>query len=142
MVPTRPEFFQLCGSTIVTDAYVIAASQDIVYRCLVPVGVIVSEGFDYGGSLSSMGCSMLRSAGSTLYGESEYNASASHSIGLWEDTGRGSRGLSMESCLEAMSTVRGEGLSVREPRSRSSMSRQRGAIGRSHPYGTEILWQK
>ena len=73
---------------MVTDAHGIAANQDAMYGCLVAEGVTASEGFDCGVSLSLMGCSMFCSAGSSLYEEVEYNASASGSIGLWEGSGR------------------------------------------------------
>ena len=44
----------------------------------------------------------------------------------------------MESCLEALSKIRGEGLSGREPRSDFNMIRQRGHIGWSPPSRSEI----
>ncbi len=45
----------------------------------------------------------------------------------------------MESCLETLSTVRGEGLCEREPQSGSSML---GAIGKSSTPGVEIVLER
>ena len=70
------------------DATGFAASQYVLYGCLVPGGVAASEGFDGGGSLSFRGCYVSDNAGSSLCGDVEYNARSSGRSCPCEGAGR------------------------------------------------------
>ena len=99
------------------DASRLDASQYLLDGHIVPGGIATPEGFDGSGPYSFGACLSTRGLAFPLAGDFK-------SMQMWfvllaaaRAAARFERDLSMESCLVALSTTRGEGMFEREPQS-------------------------
>ncbi len=119
----------------------LASSENVVACCLVPWGVTAYEGFDRCRSLLLRGCYMPGSADSFLYGEVECNAGLPFTVACGRWWIGFHRVPSMESCPDALSTLRGEALSRGEPKSVAIVFCQRGVMGGASLPGRRFFWR-